>query len=469
MNYTELNSTIWNETIKNLFEGDESFYDKLNNFSCVYNLPFYVINSKKFGRKLNRTSNEILISEKIYKKTCLEITSRTSPHCPNRFLLLNKYYRLTSTEEFCNWVFSGSINYDYSYYYNFTCNTDEKKASQPTSIQVKFYPQLYSMNRSIKMIPSSLNYIYQIPDVLYPMQIYTNAIINNVNQVFCKNLYVRPNDCYQGGIHRPSYSELLKLPQYDEVYLISQYWGEGFFHSMIEDIPRLSLFVTFLKKNPQIKILSMDSNRRFVKILNILGLNESRLVFGKIRTNIAYVPRSTPCGSANIIELQYLHRQFRNYILKKLVKSTYQPRDKLILIKRTGKRHFLHHEKISSYLNMTAQEYGFTYHVYTDNPLPSLNETMLIFGSASIIVAPHGAGLSNILFSQPGILIIEGLCYLPNINLCYQRTSHILGMQWHGLPSKGCGGHLDTNASLIDATLRKYLNVIPLNEVIVNK
>ena len=39
-----------------------------------------------------------------------------------------------------------------------------------------------------------------------------------------------------------------------------------------------------------------------------------------------------------------------------------------------------------------------------------MNETMVLFYRARFILAPHGAGLSNIIFSRPGAVVFEVLC-----------------------------------------------------------
>ena len=57
-----------------------------------------------------------------------------------------------------------------------------------------------------------------------------------------------------------------------------------------------------------------------------------------------------------------------------------------------------------------------------------------IFGRALMVVAPHGAGLSNLIFCQPGTYVIEALC--SDNPLCYLWTAQILGHRWHGIMAK---------------------------------
>ena len=72
-------------------------------------------------------------------------------------------------------------------------------------------------------------------------------------------------------------------------------------------------------------------------------------------------------------------------------------------------------------LRKYAERLGLNVFVFTDKPVPQLTVTMEMFHRALVVVAPHGAGEANILFSQRGTVLIEGLCYSGGrINLCYQ-------------------------------------------------
>jgi len=57
-------------------------------------------------------------------------------------------------------------------------------------------------------------------------------------------------------------------------------------------------------------------------------------------------------------------------------------------------------------LQRAAADYNLLYTLFVDNPVPPLNETMTMFHSAVVIVGPHGAGLSNMLFSKPGTYVV---------------------------------------------------------------
>lgn len=104
-----------------------------------------------------------------------------------------------------------------------------------------------------------------------------------------------------------------------------------------------------------------------------------------------------------------------------------------------------------------------TYYMFIDNPTPSLNETMRKFHSAVLVVMLHAAGQSNVLFSRPGTMVIEGVQSRPNVNLCFACLCALLGHRWHGLlttkatPS-GYGSHIELSASHVEVAVRHFLD-----------
>jgi len=199
-------------------------------------------------------------------------------------------------------------------------------------------------------------------------------------------------------------------------------------------MPRLALHLQFLKVNPEIRISAPEVGGRLAELLEIIGLDSSRLVAGVARAKIVYQPRVTACIHANIPESQMLSQLYRDYI-----KRTFppQPRNRLILIRRSGLRRFSEQKAIEGVVKRAARDYNLTYTMFIDDPTPSLNDTMIMFHSAIMIVAPHGAGLSNMLFSQSGTYILEGVCNVPHVNMCFQWLAYVLGHRWHGVTSRG--------------------------------
>ena len=117
--------------------------------------------------------------------------------------------------------------------------------------------------------------------------------------------------------------------------------------------------------------------------------------------------------------------------------SAHDTRNKVIFIRRTHHRYFHNQPVIERVVEMAAKEYNLSYEVFKDNPPPSFVDMMRMFNAAVMVVAPHGAGLANLVFSEPGTFVVEGVCNRPHTNLFFQRTAQVLGHRWHGIPSSG--------------------------------
>ena len=212
--------------------------------------------------------------------------------------------------------------------------------------------------------------------------------------------------------------------EYDQVFTISQFWGYGFFHGAVEGLNRLSLYLKYLLDHPNIKI-HVD---RYHPYLQALGLKRERIIRGTVRASVLYMPMGTPCYTLPFLEGQLLAEQLKGTLV-----GSNETRDTVVLIKRRSKRWFEHHDTIYVTLEKHCQDMGLKLVVFDDKIIPAMHDTMNLFHRALVIVAPHGAGLTNMIFSQPGTLVIEALChdFAKNLNICYQRMASVLGMRYY--------------------------------------
>ena len=134
------------------------------------------------------------------------------------------------------------------------------------------------------------------------------------------------------------------------------------------------------------------------------------------------------CPFANILVISYVTRH-TSFVSSHCVAS--------------GELDIIYTFYVSSYchccqvVESVAREFGLLFSVYRDSPPPSTRYTLELFHSAVLVVGPHGAGLSNIVFSQPDTIVVEITCPAPSTALCFQALAYVLGQRWHGLASRG--------------------------------
>ena len=85
--------------------------------------------------------------------------------------------------------------------------------------------------------------------------------------------------------------------------------------------------------------------------------------------------------------------------------------------------------------------------------------------SAVVIVGTHGASLSNMLFSEPGTYVVEGVCNPPHVNMCFRLQAHLLGHHWRGImEGTKCPKAVAASAASVNAVVRSYLRLYEINK-----
>jgi len=373
------------------------------------------------------------------------------------------YYPWTADDTLCTWIeTAGVIRMKYDVILNRTCVRDISATASPRPLPPvvlnarSLRRQLYNNPNDDDAYPTHF-YTAPPPFVFY-MHIHRDAVVTADGDVYSGNLKLILDTCGEDISAEVSSSDVDRLPVYDEVLVIAQYWGATVFHRMVEILPRIVFYLEFLRDNPEIRVVATEPpGGRLSELLRIIGVDDARLVVGPVRAKVVYQPRSSKCGFASVQESQTLSALYRQYIRRTFPP---QPRNRLLLIRRITYRRFTEQKRIEELLQQVARDYNLTYTLFTDNPTPSLNDTMMMFHSAVVIVAPVGAGESNMYFSQPGTYVVEGVCNLPHVNLCFQRLAHILGHHWHGVTSRGgCEAVVDVSAASVADAVRSHLRL----------
>ena len=260
------------------------------------------------------------------------------------------------------------------------------------------------------------------------------AVINQNADIYLAPAKIVIQRCKQDLRNEPIMQNVSKFPSYDEVFTIAQFWGFGYFHAVIEDLTRIAL--PFLLRHDSIKI-HVYSKTGFTRvIMQYLGFPPNRLIAGKVYAKTLYSPAGSGCGHSSLMGTLTL-----SSILTKNIVPRIGPQDTIVLIKRSTKRYFRNHDSIFRMIQRVARDNSLKAVVFPDKPVPPFEEVTRLFNRALVIVAPHGAGLSNMVLSKPGTLIIEGLCYdvTHRPNLCYLTLAQILGHRYYGvMPAKDC-------------------------------
>jgi hypothetical protein len=128
-------------------------------------------------------------------------------------------------------------------------------------------------------------------------------------------------------------------------------------------------------------------------------------------------------------------------------------RDRLY-ISRSGRRRVLNEDELTAML----ARYNFT--VIDDTPR-TLSEQLSIYNRASVLIGPHGASFSNLIWSQPGTQLIElfSANYVPNF---FQYLSELNNMRYaatrQGQPDPARRNDLTENIQVDVSAFERSLN-----------
>ena len=258
-----------------------------------------------------------------------------------------------------------------------------------------------------------------------------DAIVDEKGNILTADGRLEPFQCYRKWKPRCEDDPKKTTRHFDELFTIKSLWS-SYYHTTIDQFARLALYREFLVANPQI-VLHYSAAHPFQELL---GLSGRRAASGTVRARLVYAPGATPCGRAVLFQTQLLSAMLRSSAAEEPASRRY-----VVLVKRSVRRYFVQHERILAMLQKHATPVGLNVEVFADDPLPSVRQTRHMFTNAAFVVAPHGAGESNIVLCTPSTVLIEALCRddRNRLTLCYRNLARILGMHYHGIvPRQNC-------------------------------
>lgn len=231
-----------------------------------------------------------------------------------------------------------------------------------------------------------------------------------------------------------------------KVAVIAQEGHNNFYHWMTEILPKLAL----------LEEKRIEFDWLYVPKLQLPFMRETLAIFGIDPKKIIEADDNTYIEAEELIVPSFVSRScytpkwVADYIKEHCISAAekiIQNKDSLvkkvfISRKKASYRHIANEDEIFSML----EPYGFKR--YNLEELPFL-EQVALFKNAKTIVAPHGAGLTNLLFCDPGTQVVE--LFQQHEDDTYWYISQVLGLRHHCIKTtdfKKNGGYTDTTISL---------------------
>ena len=352
-----------------------------------------------------------------------------------RNILIQNYYQPSGTPSLCRKHVKSLYNglAHWTWIPDCTSNQTDAAFRSVTLYVSLLHPMEFLQGLKYKKFKPKLD---EPPSYITFLVMAQNAVISESGAIVSENVKIFPDTISwnREPVLPESYQE---AAFYKEVFTISQFYSKNVYHSNIDQIPRIAPYLQFLGDNPEIKVhIGMDRVRHNSNTLEMLGINPNRIINGTVRAGIVYFPEGSMSNFPRVQNVQILSKEYRK-IIKKLI--LIQEHKSIIMIRRSKIRYFRQLLEVEGLVyNMTIR-YGLRYELFDDQNLPELEDTMTMFNRAVLVVAPHGAGLFNTIFSEPGTIILETICKTPGSNVCFMRLSHVLGHRHYASQSvSGC-------------------------------
>jgi Glycosyltransferase 61 len=274
--------------------------------------------------------------------------------------------------------------------------------------------------------------------------------------------------------------------KFDSAIVISARWMGDFYHTAVEHLPRLLLLRDFILGLPDQTMPIVVSNG-WKKAYNLLkhyadiwGLGHRLVFIGALEVVYAktmYIPEPSTCLALQPIMAQAQRNAIRTVLRQQPVsanQSQVQPplnvdaaastlpvntvnttepsismlkstmdnnggnldtdADWIVVVRRNKTRFLRNHDEMMAALTTALPNEK--WYIFDEGnpdgkfPSPGIPQWQ-VFARAKLIVAPHGAGLANLLACRSNIDVVEMLGEGGDGNLCFLHMSLALGLRYH--------------------------------------
>ncbi|KAJ3216763.1 hypothetical protein HK099_005749 [Clydaea vesicula] len=409
-----------------------------------YDLELYLIRCKGglkknglIGVKENLTKNGIALDEEDSSVTRNLLEYPTKLESPDDYYYLERLTTLYEIEKYPN-IFQITM-------FDLSSKDLDENFPKGTCYQCYFseYPFIrdegYRCMKNLHLEENSKDFVNDIPKMHLPIIISTkNAEITMRGYLRKGNKLIIPNEACWSWHHGQVEGHFIPIQVNQPVFIITVYWMDNVWHVLGETMGRMAVHYDYLmsNKNILIHVAETHPNTMSARAMAFFGFPSERLISGAVNAPIALLPElPLYCGVPSYYQMKML----KKLVLKRL--ATYYPQlideskvvyeDYILVIKRSGSyRKVLNHDEMMAGLKSTFSQFKFK--IFNDNPSPSIEESFWIFRNARLIIAPHGAGESNLLACREGTTVVEMLTNDNFIHVAYALSSQNLGLNYHG-------------------------------------
>jgi len=230
----------------------------------------------------------------------------------------------------------------------------------------------------------------------------------------------------------------------DPAYFINN-MGGNFYHWMIEELPR----ILFVKENySEVHYLSLNNLPEFAKeILNLLKIDLEIITSETIQIERSIHIETNKVGFPHPSDIN----RIRKFLESLNVSKDFSFSPEYIYVSRSRSSRSLHNEKeLEEYLR--NREFKICY-----SEEMSIREKVTTFSNCSLLIAPFGAGLTNLIFTPENCHVLE-LSTSQNWGTYYPALAYLFDRSLTTIPLALDGTFPDGVSDQAIAILSDFLN-----------
>ena len=254
--------------------------------------------------------------------------------------------------------------------------------------------------------------------------------------------------CYYGNepaIDCIGYVPIMEIEE--AVITPSEIWGDGYFHMIFEKAFPLGSARSLIEGNPGIKIIVEKIYPRLAEFLELIGITWNQIIVvdhnQAVIVHKAYLVYPNICGSQSPEHIRGIRRWIHD-----LHPSLYSRKATTIIVLTRDEG-----GRCNRCLVNTADIVRELHHRYPDRIVHSMSlgmlpmqDQMAILSECDVLVAPHGAGLVNMVFLPHSAKIVEVLNHPEYYQQSYLEMAIALDLKYRGIsPLKIAPGYVDYN------------------------
>jgi len=204
-------------------------------------------------------------------------------------------------------------------------------------------------------------------------------------------------------------------------FLVPLYWFDNFYHWNAQVLPRLHEVLARLPNDCQF-IIPNSARPWQIQSLQHLGVDARSFIRKPARERwiverLLYAPPCAPSAGHSTRSVSWIREQFTNHLA--YASGAVGP-TKIYITRGQSRRRLVNEDAFL----MQLTKLGF---LIVDSVNMAYLDQVKLFANARVICAPHGAGLVNMIWAQPGCHIIEIFNPATIVRRCFWDLSQNLG------------------------------------------